>query len=245
MTLPRYLIQPGILAFFVEKTVDTAFHQHYALQLSLTAKGQANVWTEEGDNPVSCSGKALLIARNVPHRFSGTDCLVVFLEPESHIARNITRTWLIEQSCKSLDEQLPVEFIKPIIEVLHFSTLAAALGQIADVDCVSRHIDGRVEEVLQFFDRQIAGGLWKPLELKQAAALTHLSESRFLHLFSQQVGIPWRRYQLWRKLLLAAKLAVDGKSLTMAAVNAGFSDAAHFSRTFKDMFGVNPSSVFY
>jgi len=42
---------------------------------------------------------------------------------------------------------------------------------------------------------------------------------------------------------VAVTSVLSGMTLTQAAHEAGFSDTAHLSRTFMDMFGVNPSTV--
>jgi AraC-like DNA-binding protein len=67
----------------------------------------------------------------------------------------------------------------------------------------------------------------------------NLSSSRFLHLFKEQTGITYRRAQLWNKLMKG--ITQFGKmSLTEIAHYSGFSDSAHFSRTFKENFGFSP-----
>jgi AraC-like DNA-binding protein len=58
------------------------------------------------------------------------------------------------------------------------------------------------------------------------------------------MGIPLRRYLLWLRLIKGIKVALEGVSLTSAAHKVGFSDSAHFSRTFKEMFGLTPSELF-
>ena len=59
-----------------------------------------------------------------------------------------------------------------------------------------------------------------------------------VHLFKQEMRIPWRPYLLWRRLLCAIAFMHKGGSATAAAYQAGFSDSAHLSRTFKSMFGI-------
>jgi AraC-like DNA-binding protein len=64
-----------------------------------------------------------------------------------------------------------------------------------------------------------------------------------MHAFTESVGIPVRPYILWLRLQLAACDLVDGASITAAAYHAGFSDAAHLTRTFRRMLGVTPSDL--
>jgi transcriptional regulator GlxA family with amidase domain len=57
------------------------------------------------------------------------------------------------------------------------------------------------------------------------------------------VGIPLRPYLAWLRVQRAAIDIVCGNSLGEAALAAGFSDAAHMSRTFRRMLGIAPSSL--
>lgn len=105
--------------------------------------------------------------------------------------------------------------------------------------CDRPSLDARVMTV-------IAGLHADPLDTSSADAWAQsvgLSESRFLHLFVQSTGVPFRRFRLWTRLRAAVDAGLRGRSFTDAAIDSGFSDSAHFSRTFRDMLGVTPSSV--
>lgn len=75
------------------------------------------------------------------------------------------------------------------------------------------------------------------------AAVAGLSPSRFQALFSRATGLPFRRYRLWRRMAVVLHAASRGASLTDAALDAGFSGAAHPSSTFRDRFGLSPSAL--
>lgn len=76
------------------------------------------------------------------------------------------------------------------------------------------------------------------------AAAIDLSPSRFLHLFKEHAGVPYRRFRMWKRLLIAAENLNATDNMTRAALDAGFADATHFSHCFRDTFGVNPAFVF-
>jgi AraC-like DNA-binding protein len=63
----------------------------------------------------------------------------------------------------------------------------------------ARRLDPRVTLVLQ----AIRSSENLRISLESAASRVHLSPGRFAHLFKQQVGLPFRRYMLWRKLTRA------------------------------------------
>ena len=77
----------------------------------------------------------------------------------------------------------------------------------------------------------------------QVAMHTGLSESRLMHLFSQQLGISMRRYMLWLRIRYAIKLWAAGHSLIEIALGAGFADQAHYTRTLRSMVDFAPSML--
>ena len=81
------------------------------------------------------------------------------------------------------------------------------------------------------------------VSLKTLACIASLSPSRFMHAFTESVGVPVRPYLLWLRLQRAACDLMHGTSVTNAAHRAGFSDAAHLTRTFRRMLGATPSNL--
>jgi AraC-like DNA-binding protein len=82
-----------------------------------------------------------------------------------------------------------------------------------------------------------------PVSLADLAGLGGLSAGRLRHLFVEQTGLPFKTYVLWLRLMKALEVAAAGESLTNAAHAAGFADSAHFSRTFRRMFGIAPAGL--
>jgi len=76
------------------------------------------------------------------------------------------------------------------------------------------------------------------MRLVHLSTAVALSPSRLSHLFREQVGLPIRRFLLWLRLREALSAVARGESLTTAAHAAGFSDSAHFTRTFRRMLGI-------
>ncbi|MBN2435788.1 MAG: helix-turn-helix transcriptional regulator [Spirochaetes bacterium] len=114
------------------------------------------------------------------------------------------------------------------------------LNTITDRHIIANPSDYRIIKLLRY----INGTEDKNISVKVFADYVNLSESRLIHLFSEEVGIPIRRYLLWKKLYLAMQTIFEGKDFTYAAHQAGFSDSAHLSRTFKKMFGLTLQNLF-
>lgn len=98
--------------------------------------------------------------------------------------------------------------------------------------------DERVQRAVELI-HQSSG---KPLSAVSLARQVNLSESRFRHLFGEQIGIPVRSYLLWARIRRAVRLLADqARSLAEVAALSGFADQAHMTRSFKRMFGVTPA----
>ena len=100
-------------------------------------------------------------------------------------------------------------------------------------------LDPRIQRVLDWLAGPDEGGI----TAGEAASVACLSESRFSHLFTKETGLPFRTYVLWRRLMQAVQCKAAGATLTEAAHQAGFSDSAHFSRTFQRMFGISADAM--
>lgn len=70
-----------------------------------------------------------------------------------------------------------------------------------------------------------------------------LSQSRFLHLFSQQVGVPFRRFKAWKRARVFLSYARTDMTLTAVAMDVGYPDASHLSHTIRQVFGMTPRSI--
>ena len=97
----------------------------------------------------------------------------------------------------------------------------------------------RIENVLNFISQNVN----KPITTKKLSEVAFLSESRLLHLFKENMGLPIRNYILWFRLKVVVKQILKGNSLTKSAYEAGFSDQAHMTRTCVNMIGVAPSTI--
>lgn len=107
-------------------------------------------------------------------------------------------------------------------------------------EAVAHAVDARVERVVEMIQSTAS----ENVSLEELAGAVHVSSQRLIQLFKQQTGIPIRRYRLWHRMFRTAGYIAQGFSMTDAAMNAGFSDSAHFAHTFRSMFGTTPSNIF-
>lgn len=75
------------------------------------------------------------------------------------------------------------------------------------------------------------------------AKSVNLSPSRFLHLFKAEVGTPFRRYRAWKRAHGLLESLARGGNLVEIALDAGYSDSAHFSHSVRNVYGNCPSQI--
>jgi AraC-like DNA-binding protein len=219
---------------------DNIPHHHHALHIVMALQGKFELTVDNKQ----LEARVAVVAPNASHRLAAAECLLILLEPESHLAADIGKRWLAEGSVADLTPAYPESAFDAIRKSrLTAETLSGFFSRITSVDTVRKDLEPRVAKVIAWIDGIAAAGNWSDISLAGALDIACLSESRFMHLFSEQVGIPWRRYLLWRRLLGAAAHVAAGHSLTEAAHFAAFTDAAHLSKTFKSTFGLSPSAV--
>jgi AraC-like DNA-binding protein len=101
-------------------------------------------------------------------------------------------------------------------------------------------LDLRIQRVIRLMKEDLTHSY----SMTELAEYVNLSPTRLVHLFKEEVGVPIRRFRQWHRMRVVAALVAKGDTLTDAALGAGFADSSHFSRAFRNMFGITPSSVF-
>ena len=100
-------------------------------------------------------------------------------------------------------------------------------------------LDARIECALTY----IQSRLHEKITCDEVAGHVFLSEGRFSHLFKEQVGMTFAAYLIYQRVVKTYTDMTNGKSITNASLDAGFSSSAHFAETNKRLFGLSASIV--
>lgn len=245
--LPLLSVADG-MAFYFGREITTSVHKHHAIEIVLSIgksfyiKGFANDPQES---------ECCIISADFPHSFIGQNdyYLFIYLDPELSFARQLEDQLSISGNgllhYKGQEISLARDQIIKRLESHNLDTpqldiiVTSLLNTLIEKPNQVRSIDDRIQQAIEL----VRGSLMEEIKLEKIASGIFLSPSRFAHLFKQQTGIPFRRYVLWFRIQAASKAVITGQNLTQAAYEGGFSDVAHFSRTFSEMFGIAPSEV--
>ncbi len=246
-------LKPGILIIY-GASLDAEKHKHHAIQLVWPALN--TVCKYNGDEVLG----PLIVNSKVEHQLQMEAGWVLLVEPKSEFGQQLSirlgqcdvvsiegvapfcnghsgpSEEFSENLSKGLSQELsndPTVLLLPISKALGVTRIFT--------DAVSNVSDARIQQLLNSLNSCLPGDCLKPATWRasEVAASLHLSQSRFLHLFSEKMGITWRPYLLWHRMICAINAMLKGTSATDAAHMAGFSDSAHLSRTFRSLFGMS------
>ncbi|MDN5200106.1 AraC family transcriptional regulator [Fulvivirgaceae bacterium BMA10] len=240
------IVKTDGMGIFIGKFSDNVLHQHYALQVTIALEGEF-VASLKGKE---YSSQAVAIQPNVAHSIRCREGAVMLLliNPASLIGHFISRHLMTSNFQEFKNHwtnslrQLGSDFLYEKIKIQEFQTNYQKLADVFMQFCTdsSHQPDDRILKGMKYLREHSE----EIVPLEEIAQKTYLSKSRFLHLFKQETGVTYRRMQLWIKLMHAFDLVPGMNSLTELAYACGFSDSAHFSRTFKETFGLVPSALF-
>ncbi|MCC6622303.1 MAG: helix-turn-helix transcriptional regulator [Deltaproteobacteria bacterium] len=221
-------------------------HAHHAIQVTVALTGRVDFDLDDG--PIGGEG-AIVIAPDVTHAFEGTGLVAhLFVASDGQVGRQIMRALLPHgptatlpmSALGDLPARLRATFEDPHHEVDDLKELGRALVARLTGEAPRLTLrDPRIQKTIAW----VSDRLHEEVSLDDVAALVRLSPGRARHLFVQETGLPFRTFVLWLRLTRALERFASGASLTDAAHDAGFSDSAHLSRTFRRMFGIAAASL--
>ncbi|HMF90470.1 MAG TPA: AraC family transcriptional regulator [Candidatus Angelobacter sp.] len=217
----------------------TACHSHHCFQLIMVMSGDLLIRGRSKGAWMKSS--AVLVQPDAAHEVDARDStvLLAFVDSESELGAALRERIDGDISCISEDD------VARWRATLGRKPTEARVERWVRAELLHRRrpvkIHPRVSRVLKYLREKL--GSTDDFSLKTLASVTGLSQSRLMHIFTESVGVPLRPYILWLRLQRAACDLMDGASVTSAAHGAGFSDAAHLTRTFRRMLGMTPTDL--
>lgn len=104
----------------------------------------------------------------------------------------------------------------------------------------ARAMDARIAAVLDKIKRDPS----TQAAAEACAAQAGLSFSRFLHLFKEETGAPFRSFRTWKRARSLLHYVNRDSSLVYVALDIGYPDSTHFSHSIRQTYGLKPKDIF-
>lgn len=237
MSTPPRVVIGERWVFYRGPSHEPERHRHFAVQIVVGLEHPLRVEIDAG---APFATRAALVPSERPHRISSEgEIALLLVEPASLSGMDVRCAGT--DRIRTSDAPDPAALsacAQPLPGVFDPQAAVAAMLDVFMLearDSVAR--DARIRRL------QAAIASDPRIDLVTAAEEVGLSSGRLRHLFREQTGLAFSRYLLWERIKRAVRLAADRPTLTDAAIEAGFSDSAHFSNRFRALFGIAPSIV--
>lgn len=244
LSVPRWYLWEGGFLLLGRGQGVVPPHEHHAIQIVVALEGSMVISGRDEKWREACG---IVVKPDVVHSFDcrGADAAMLFVDPESseglwlRTALKQDITIVPEARLASCRWEVRAFLEKPFESLDVQSLIRHCVRELSPGAPPLRRLDSRVTDVLT----AIRASDDLRISLGDAAKKAFLSPSRFAHLFRQQMGLPFSRYMLWRKLTRAMVAIAAERTIAAAAHAADFADAAHLTRTFYQMVGMAPTAL--
>jgi AraC-like DNA-binding protein len=229
---PTVWLWPG-QAMYAGPSLNLAPHSGSVWCFAVGIDGPLTVTTPDG---ATLEGTSLLVPPRLTHQLVclGRGLVSCYLEPTSARAeacRDKMSDFGREIGVGHAAEQQLIFTPSDDQSACRWLDLAAPAAQ--------RAIDPRIAAAA----RRIREDPATTVSSRELATEAGLSESRFLHLFRDELGTSLRRYRIWVRLVHAGTAIGAGANLTEAAMKSGFASPSHLADRFKTTYGLSASQL--
>ena len=235
---PGALVWPAAMIVWGPGFTTTG-HRHHCVQLVMAMRGTLLIRGSSDDSWMRCG--AALVRPDALHEVDArsTTVLIGFVDSEGELGAALGER--IKGGIACISESQVARWRRVLGEI----PTDARVERWVRTELLHRRrpvkIHPGVNRVLKYLREQL--GVSYDFSLTTLARISGLSQSRFMHVFTESMGVPLRPYVLWLRLQRACCDLMGGASVTAAAHSAGFSDAAHLTRTFRRMLGMTPTDL--
>ncbi|HSV79844.1 MAG TPA: AraC family transcriptional regulator [Ramlibacter sp.] len=216
-------------------------HTKGAIIVYIAIEGRLRVRIQGGEWQTA---EVVVVQPYVPYEVAceGRHALDILIEPETV---DLARLPPLLRACGAVDAP---EFAAHV-RCMHQQLLSveAAADLPADFDAAffgqplpARTLDTRIAAVLE----NIRNNPSTVAAADDCAAQAGLSFSRFLHLFKEQVGAPFRSVRTWKRARSLLHHVTSDSSLVYVALDIGYPDSTHFSHSIRQTYGLKPKDIF-
>ncbi|MEY8718398.1 YSIRK-targeted surface antigen transcriptional regulator [Ligilactobacillus murinus] len=163
------------------------------------------------------------------------DYLIVLLEKVTHLA---IKSQLSPAKSKRLQNIFiaEVELCTTTAQLIETCTTALLLFTQEIAERQEKIRSPLIDQIIEY----IKNNLNAPLQIDELCARFDLSQARLKYLFKTELQMTIRQYIILQKITVAKQLLCTGSDIQKLPQTLGFSDYAHFAKTFKRLTGMTP-----
>ena len=209
-------------------------HRHMAAHIIVSLEGSMKVLRDGAE--YLCGG--VIIPAGVSHavKTEGNAVLVFLYDCTTDVARQIKVMHLLSEACCNEISMLYAELER---SGNYDRFEKGVLRQVGMTDTGCGIMDERIRSAMQYIRTRLP----ERISCGEVADGVHLSQGRFSHLFREQVGMTFASYLIYQRIMYVYAEVLRGRTITDAALDAGFSSSSHFADINRRVFGLSASGI--
>ncbi len=217
--------------------VNPAEHRHMAAYIIISMEGKMIV-SSVGKEYLS---RGVMIPTGALHQIDtkGKPALVFLYDSTTNVAMQIKDVQdLPETDCDKIVD-LYFQFQKNETVDAYNKFEQCCLEQIGITETKCCITDERIISAINYISSNVS----EKITCRAVADSVFLSQGRFSHLFKNHVGMTFAAYLIYQRIMYVYTKILLGRSVTEAALEAGFSSSTHFADVNRRVFGLSASNI--
>ena len=212
-------------------------HRHMAAHILVSP--DADMQVTACNQTVFCRG--VLIPSGFPHKIHtfGNPILVFLFDSTTTVAVQMKTLQILSAEDAAAIGSFYNTFTREETDAAYHYFSSSVLQLLGFTDAGGCVTDDRIASAVH----RIRSSPGEAILCAEMAASVYLSPSRFSHLFRKQVGMTFAAYVIYQRIVHVYTGILAGKTITQAALDAGFSSSAHFSDVNRRVFGLSASTI--
>lgn len=229
---------------FIGKNIQSDYHKHHLISIIISFEDSFRIKIKSKDENIY---KAVIVQNDINYRLeSNMNNYIAFIHIDPFsvyglqlLQKNRPIQSIVSDEKEDLIHELRIWYTNSDNSEENTKALLDKIISIISKNKEYRQeLDDRIKISLNLINQSTE----EKLSIKHASASVNLSPSHYARLFKKETGITFRKYVLHCKLVKSLYAMYKKQNLTEASHFGGFSDQPHFTRTFKNAFGIKPSS---
>ena len=212
-------------------------HKHGAAHIMVSIDGTMRVASRNVE--YVCRG--IVIPSGIYHEVDtfGKNVLVFLYDSTTIVSKQIKEIRSISEECCEAIVEVYLAFEKQCNAENYCEFENDVLSHLGFETSICSEIDERIVSSMKYIRSRIT----EEITCEECAQNALLSQSRFSHLFKEQVGMTFASYVVYQRILYVYYEILRGRFITEAALEAGFCSSSHFADVNRRIFGISASSI--
>ncbi len=190
------------------------------------------------------------LVRWIREYYNSIECIFITCHADFNFAREAIKLNSFDYLLKPVSYDKLEEILHKVIDKIHDKMNQSKVMQYGEIylkeftgnaEC-KESVKKTVAEIVDEVSKYIRFHLSETLTVEEIAGQIYLNPDYLTRIFRKETGEPLIKFIIRERMYMAAKLLTDTQlSVNSIALEVGYSDYSHFTKMFKQIYGITPT----